>query len=362
MDDFSGKASLEYPWWVQSTQQVITPYDYPSERLKNAKRHAKAKALTLDDLLLDIRKQNYEEFPLLLEISKLVQDMLIHNPVFQPSERGPFTIKPYIVYLINSKPIKKYKLVYDPVLLALLGEGRCGQVARVLVEMLNTVGIKARVEQLNNHVAVTAQLNNKEYIVDADAFKNGIFFFKGAQTLFTKKEILDEPTIVDRFKHTGWMFREGTRYSINASSKSFTGYVDFFNPEKTGLISNKFGANNVYYPPGVPVWGSGTQSLTVKTGEKHRLVFDVPYDERADDFLVRIGKKSKKYSYDFLIYKNLGNETSDLVEETKIQKPEFVFSRTSPGDYYITVCSMSEYMVRNHCYIWWSDELKIRVV
>ena len=258
------------------------------------------------------------------------------------------------------RPLEKHQLVYDPLLLLLLGEARCGQVAHVLVTLLDRVGIKSKVEKLQNHIVANVLLNGDEYLIDADGFKNNIFFFKDTKMLYTRKEILNTPTLVDQFKHTGWMFRRNTRYAQNADRKNFTGYIDFFMPENDGLISGKFGNHSPYKPPGIPIWDTPGK-VFIKPTEKLNCAFAVPYSQRADYFLVRICKKTKGYNYNHLVYKNLLNESDDIVEEIKTTDMSFVFSVEQRGQYYITACSMSDYLEHNKCYVWWSDELKITV-
>jgi len=161
MNDFQDVASLETPWWIDSSQTLITPYDYPEKRLKAAKDYAKQNRIKVDDYLQSIKKQSFDDVVVLLKVATLVQDMLIHNPVFQPSQKRPFAIKPYVRALLLRHSINAHELVYDPVLLFMLGEARCGQVASVLVELLAKTGIKAKIEKLNNHIVANVILNGQ---------------------------------------------------------------------------------------------------------------------------------------------------------------------------------------------------------
>lgn len=361
MNVFPDKASLENPWWINSVQQEVTPFDYSLSRLDGAKKHINTNNLTINNYLNDIKQSQSDDFTLLFKIASLLQDTLIHNPVFQPSEEKRPSLKSSIRSILHSKPIQKYQLINDPLLLLTLGEARCGQVAQILVSLLHDVNIKSNVEKLNHHIVTNVILNGQEYLIDADAFKNGVFFFKDKKTLFTRKEILNNPNIIDQFKHTGWMFRKNTRYGINKNNQPFSGYVDFFMPENDGLISRKFGNNDSYCPPGIPIWNHPTDTIYLKINETLPISFNGVHVERADYYLARVCKKGKGYSYNNLIYKNLLNESANVEEETKLKKQEFVFSRTSSGEYYITVCAMSRYLEQNNCYVWWSDEIRVIV-
>jgi len=118
------------------------------------------------------------------------------------------------------------RLILDPDLLLVLGEARCGQSAQVLCSALSLVGIKSNILQLPGHIVNEIIFDNTTYIVDIDAFKNGIFLEKNGQ-LLTKKDFFENPYIVDRFKPTGWMFRRDSRYSYNLlTDKKYSGYID----------------------------------------------------------------------------------------------------------------------------------------
>jgi hypothetical protein len=358
---FLERATLEDPWWVQSPLEKITQYDYPAVRLAKARRHIKTHGLRLGDVLYGIRRSE-DAFTLAFALGRLVQDALIHNPVFQPSQPRDLPLNDCLRSFFNVEIQQSKELITDPLLLFLLGEARCGQIADVYASLLREFGFQAGREQLHNHVVTQVSIAGEEYLIDLDAFKNGVFFLEeDGRTLLTKKEVLDCPQVVDRFKHTGWMFRKNTRYARNVDGHAFTGYVDFFMPEEDGLISGKFGAPNPHLPPGVPLWDMPREKSTVKAGQDLPCTFTVPYAERATQFMVRICTKSRGYSYDHLVYKNLLNESSCVEEELQLLTPEFTFRRDLPRTYYITACALSPYLLENSCYVWWSDEHEITV-
>jgi hypothetical protein len=223
------------------------------------------------------------------------------------------------------------------------------------------VGMKASTLQFKNHVVAEVILNGTSYIIDADAFKNGILF-EVTGGLASKKDILKNPYWVDRFKHTGWMFRRDSIYAYNQrTQKPYSGYIDLFSPEIDGQISKKYDAPEVLYPPGAPEWRTPGGSVTVEANEKRTLEFECKYAERAIGYKIKCGRKSKGYSYDRLILGNLANETSgDIFElETRENYVEVRFG--DPGVYYLTVASIPYYIREFPSYIWWSDELTIKV-
>lgn len=66
------------------------------------------------------------------------------------------------------QPIYRNKtLVTDPVILLLLGEGRCGHIARVIVDIALANGYEARLVQLAAHIIAEVKWENKWHFIDA---------------------------------------------------------------------------------------------------------------------------------------------------------------------------------------------------
>jgi hypothetical protein len=63
-----------------------------------------------------------------------------------------------------------------------------------------------------------------------------------------------------------------------------------------------------------------------------------------------------------LIFENLANETSGDIFELETKDGYVEVSFNDPEEYYITVASMPYYIDEFPSYIWWSDELMLKVV
>ncbi|KQC06463.1 MAG: hypothetical protein APR54_07210 [Candidatus Cloacimonas sp. SDB] len=350
--NWSKRASYDLPWWTEYDAEIITPYDFPNERINEAKEYIKKNNLTEDFIIKSIQNKSDNDWQYIFKLTKFIQDSILHNPVYQPSDKR--VLNP--ISVIKNKKIFEKRLIKNVLLIIILGEGRCGQVAQVLCELLKKTGFKSKIEKINNHIVTTLFYNNNEYLIDADAYKNNIMFYK-SNKLYTKKEILKNPYIVDQFKHTGWMFRRNTRYSMGKNNRNFCGYVDFFDPEIDGQVSYKYGAKNKLLPPSVCIWNK--ENLKSKINKEINFSFKQQFPERVKEYKIKIGKKSKNYSYNYLIYKNLLNETGDIIDSFSTTTNTFSFKFTEKGKYYITVSAIPDYIDEHPSYLWWSDECKV---
>lgn len=347
-------------WWKNHSVTFVDPFDYPNfDGIQFAADNLSYNKRVLDRVISKARGL-HNSYAKVIYLSAIVQNSLVHNPVFQPSEDYSYlNFKSILRSIFLFRKLQRRSLILDPLTLFSLGEARCGQVAQVLKLLFQMVGLSAKVEKLNNHIVTVVSFDRKDYIIDADAFKNDIFFYKSNKGLYTREEILRSPEIVDGFKPTGWPFRWDSIYALNSDSLAIKGYVDFYCPEKDGLLSYRYGRSDKILPPGIPCWHSSVDCAT-RINKPLELLFDIN-DEDFDFFKVRIGLISKGYSKNNIIFDNLSNETCGLVEEKSINTTRFIFNRDEPGDYYVTVRAVKKELEGSGCYLFWSDELKVSV-
>jgi hypothetical protein len=65
------------------------------------------------------------------------------------------------------------QMVQDPLVVLVLGQGRCGHVARLAVDLFEAGGYRARLVQLVGHVSAEAFLGGRWLAVEAGALKHG---------------------------------------------------------------------------------------------------------------------------------------------------------------------------------------------
>ena len=230
---FTQRCSLENIWWKNWKNTHIVEQEYPDQRVVEAYNFIHKKKLSIDLLLNYIKSfsNKNDRWNYFLNIVYFVQDHMMHIPVLEPSYDA--------LYNLDGTLYKRWQL-QDPLALLVLGEGRCFVTALVLVELLKYANYNAKILQLNNHVVAEVDINGESFIIDADAFKNGILFFKDKSRLYTKDEILKNPSIVDNFEPTGWKFRRKDNFLKNIDGKLFYGYIDPYDKEIDGLISEKY--------------------------------------------------------------------------------------------------------------------------
>jgi hypothetical protein len=357
-------------WWQTSPITQVAQFDYPSARLRAAEAKLRQRGGRFAKAIRRIVDVSASPKDVILNIARHVQQSVVHNPIFQPAHStGLYPLFRRCSLDIQEmgigrhlRPFWSANLIEEPDLLIELGEARCGQCAKMLCTAFQMVGFQAGTLQLENHIVTEVSLNNSSYLIDADAFKNGIFFQVGGE-LACKRDILENPYLVDRFKHTGWMFRQDSIYAHNLQRKRpYCGYIDLYSPEIDGQISKKYGARQTLYPPGVPRWKTPSESIFVSPGQKIALEYTCEFAERATGYRVRCGSRSKGYRYDCLIMENLANETSGEVFELETRENYVEVSLSNPGIYYLTVASIPYYLDEFPSYLWWSDELTIRVL
>lgn len=357
-------------WWQGFNCGRIAPLDYPLPRVIAATERLARGSPRLEAGIDGIRRQSRTADEAVRGIARFVQAALVHPPLLQPATarwgywrlRRAGLLPAGLAGHEEVRAAMHQRLIMDPELLLELGEARCGQCAAVLCAALQRAGFAARPWQLPHHIAVEVDFDGETRVIDADAFKHGIFFEDGGG-LITKRAVEANPYVVDRFKPTGWMFRRDSVYARNPrTGRPYRGYVDFYSPEVDGQISARYAAPTVLRPPGVPRWSGEVGPLTVERGATVSLAFQTQYADRAASYRVRCGRRSRGYAYDRLVLSALAQETASDVFEVACPAPALEFKLAAPGRYYVAAAAIPAYLDEFPSYVWWSDELIIDVI
>lgn len=359
-------------WWQGYDIDTVAQHDYPSSRIKAARRRlANGRSQSLGERVRALTAEARGAEDAVRAVARFVQGALLHCPLMQPAESGRgyewgrrtgllparWADRPRMIEWFGQR------LVMDAALLLELGDGRCGQCVAVLCDALREAGFLARPWQLPHHVVTEVVVDGSARVIDADAFKNGIFLECDRGGLVTRRELEQNPYLVDRFKPTGWMFRRDSVYAKNSrTGKFYTGYVDFHSPEVDGQMSERFGAQRRLLPPGIPQW-DGELERCLPAGRVATLSFVSVFPERAVGYRVRCGMRGRGYAYDRIMPEALQCETSSEVFERYLTIPELEIRLTEPGRYYVTAAAVPRYVDEfPDTYLWWSDELVIDVI
>ena len=92
--------------------------------------------------------------------------------------------------------------VFDPLLLLELSEMRCGQVARLAVDLFSSVGIKGRVVQAKAHVLAELFYDGAWHFFDADLFGGERMIFDKQGRIPSFVELSQNPYAVDALANT----------------------------------------------------------------------------------------------------------------------------------------------------------------
>ncbi len=120
-----------------------------------------------------------------------------------------YAVIEYLTLAIRHPPVtqpmnKHRRMVSDPMVLLLLGEGRCGHIARVVVDMAIANGYEARLVQLACHYAAEIKWDNRWHFIDANADFPIAQLKKTFSELPSIYELSKEPYLLDRIAARGW--------------------------------------------------------------------------------------------------------------------------------------------------------------
>ena len=113
-----------------------------------------------------------------LAVLLFLQEAHVHNPLIMP------------VYSNGT-------MVTDPLVLLQLGEMRCGQVARVAVDLFSSVGYQARLDQLGGHAIAEIYYGGNWHYFDADLFGGGECVFNPDGSIPSVAQLSENPYLID---------------------------------------------------------------------------------------------------------------------------------------------------------------------
>lgn len=167
-----------------------------------------------------------------LRIYRFVQDALFHHPTIQ---------------------FRRYdgSIFTDPFTILLSGIGRCGHVAHVAKELFQAAGWPARVTQLDRHVCCEVLYQNRWRLVDADAFKSGLWPKNADGQWATLEEVKRDPALLDSLPAIGHQLSSEAGPAKDQLGRVIDGYVD------TGLAWERPYVSAIYFggtesPPAPP--------------------------------------------------------------------------------------------------------------
>jgi len=257
-------------------------------------------------------------------------------------------------------PLRQPPVGLDVAELLEVGEGRCGHVARIAVDLLRRAGFGARTRQLPRHIVAEVFLDGQWRLVDADAFKNGVVPKRRDGLLLTMRDLEKNPYQIDRFPPTGLWARPGTVYARNAAGVEVTGYVDAVEPHVRGYPSTLYTTwAEREHPPSIP---GGLRSETAE--RRVQLAWDPSTDPDGDlrGYRVRIGTTSKGWSWNDVVYERLTAETGTEVGLFETPETALEVEVDRPGTYYWSVAAVDDHVLREpETFYWSSDERSFRI-
>ena len=102
---------------------------------------------------------------------------------------------------------------YDPLVLLELAEARCGQVARVAVDLFEAAGYAGRLVQAHAHVLAEIRYRDRWHYLDADMFGGGDTVVGRDGVIPSVAELARTPYALDALSHN-WKMRAGNRMAV----------------------------------------------------------------------------------------------------------------------------------------------------
>ncbi len=164
-------------------------------------------------------------------------------------------IKKWVVFLQYKivhpeKPplLENGQMVYDPIWMLENKVAHCGQTNRLILDGLETIGIKGRVVQLSNHVIAEAYLDGKPLALDADLLDKGNFFYDSNNNILSAYKIHKDLSLLNNLR--GKVHLEKNDFMSMMGEKDPWKYLrDGFVEEPFYYVktSSKKELNNEYY-------------------------------------------------------------------------------------------------------------------
>jgi hypothetical protein len=104
--------------------------------------------------------------------------------------------------------------VFDPLVLLELTEMRCGQVARLGVDLWAAGGGKGRIVQLANHVSAEVFYDGEWHLLEGDIWENGVVIMNEDGTIPSLEEMSLDPYRIDMLPPQYWAPNIAKSYSV----------------------------------------------------------------------------------------------------------------------------------------------------
>lgn len=207
-----------------------------------------------------------------LRLYRFIQDAHFHHPVIE---------------LRNADNT----VVNDPLAILLAGIGRCGHVAAVSQSLFSILGYEARVVQLHRHVCCEVKFGGEWRIVDADAFKAGLYPKREDGAWASLDDIRRNPVLIDMVPAIGLQLSPSGPWSCTIDNIAVTGYVDTGLAWDRPYLSYLYQGGEIRFPPAPP----GVNAVRQKNN--WRLTFDSAAGSLAA-MNIRVDHRTRGWSYE----------------------------------------------------------------
>jgi ubiquinone/menaquinone biosynthesis C-methylase UbiE len=236
------------------------------------------------------------------------------------------------------------------------GIGRCGHAARVACDLYQAAGYQARMLQLHKHLCCEVFFDGRWRLVDADAFKAGIWLTNEEGDWATLEELRKTPSLIDRVPAIGLQLAPSADWSLGIGGMTVTGYTDVGLAWHRPYVSYLYFGGSPKSPPHPPVLSCRREGdqLVLKTHNVETGVQRVR---------IEVGVHSRGWSYhdypDEGYLKRCDKSIAGL-ELTPEEILRGVSIRVPPTVLFVNVSSLDEYQLNTHDFwVWPGNELTI---
>ena len=148
-----------------------------------------------------------------------------------------------IAHPIKPPLVKNGMAIFDPIWLLENKIGQCGQTNRLVLDGIETLGIKGRLVQLDGHVIAEAYLNNDFLALDADALNNGNYFYDSNGNILSAIDI--HSNLFELEKLNNKVYLETCDFKWKELCKPYLHFDDRLSP--FDWLKNSFKTKPYYY-------------------------------------------------------------------------------------------------------------------
>lgn len=291
-------------------------------------------------LIADLEREAEDEEELFEAIYRFVQDVVFHHPLVQ---------------MIKSDGNAQL----DSFSTLLSGIGRCGHVAACACDFYQAAGYEARITQLYKHICCEVLVNDRWLVVDADAFKGGVYPRNNRGDWATLDDLRASPFLLDKLPATGLQLSPSAPWSRSLSGAPVRGYTD------VGLAWQRPYMSYLYFGvnPGCP---AVPPIISVRRLDNDQLQLTAK-DIAADILQVRIaiGTDMRGWCYDDVPNADyLHCPVSDvaLLELTSQELETGVIVTVPEQTLYVNVFGLNNYQLKNQgIWIWPAPEIVVTI-